>query len=103
MITPLIMPASYRNFPRRNTSIRRGPERRKTAYDVLGLGVGFRLLMQQLYGRHFPAALGDLDAIPDQDQPAIDAQRTWKQPQHRLRPQGRQPIKLEGAAMEVFQ
>ena len=42
-------------------------------HDVFGLGVGFRLLMQQLDGRHFPAALGDLDAVADQDQPAVDA------------------------------
>jgi hypothetical protein len=41
-------------------------------HDVLGLGVGFRLLMQELYGRHFLAALGGFDAVPDQDQPAID-------------------------------
>ena len=31
--------------------------------------------MQELYGRHFLAALGGFDAIPDQDQPAIDAHR----------------------------
>src|SRR5258708_1834541 len=34
-------------------------------HDVFWLGVGFRLLMQELYGRHFLAALGGLDAIPD--------------------------------------
>ena len=45
-------------------------------HDVFGLGVGFRLLMQQLDGGHFPAAFGDLDAIADQDQPAVDAHRT---------------------------
>jgi hypothetical protein len=45
-------------------------------HDVFGLGVGFRLLMQKLDGWHFPAALGGFDAIPDQDQPAVDAHRT---------------------------
>src|ERR1700693_5183248 len=72
----------------------------RMAHDVLGLGVRFRLLMQQLYGRHFPAAFGDFDAIPDQDQPAIDAQRTWEQPQH-CRPQGRQPN--AGSALSASQ
>ena len=41
-------------------------------HDVFGLGVGFRLLMQQLDGGHFPAPFGDLD----EDQPAVDAHRT---------------------------
>jgi hypothetical protein len=40
-------------------------------HDVFGLGVGFRLLMQQLDGGNFPAPFGDLDAIADQDQPAL--------------------------------
>jgi hypothetical protein len=34
--------------------------------DVFGLGVGFRLLMQQLDGWHLLAALGNLDAVSDQ-------------------------------------
>jgi hypothetical protein len=42
-------------------------------HDVFGLGVGVRLLMQQLDGGHFLAALGTLDAVADQDQPAVDA------------------------------
>ena len=54
-----------------------------------------RLLMQELYGRHFLAPFGSFDAIPDQDQPAIDPHRTWKQPQHDPRPHGRKPIKLD--------
>jgi hypothetical protein len=36
-------------------------------HDVLGLGVGFRLLMQQLDRGHLLAPLGDLDAVPDQN------------------------------------
>ena len=57
-----------------------------------------RLLMQELYGRHFLAPFGSFDAIPDQDQPAIDPHRTWKQPQHDPR-----PIKLDAAAVKVIE
>jgi hypothetical protein len=72
-------------------------------HDVLGLGVGFRLLMQELDGGHFLAALGGFDAIPDQDQPAIDPHGAWKQLQHGLRPQRRKPIKLDAAAVKVIE
>src|SRR5215468_10151218 len=58
--------------------------------------------MQELYGRHFLAPFGSFDAIPDQDQPAIDPHRAWKQPQHGPRPQGRKPIKLDAAAVKVI-
>jgi hypothetical protein len=51
--------------------------------------------MQQLDSWHLLAALGNLDAVPDQDQPAVDTRRTWEQPQHRLRPQSRKPIELD--------
>jgi hypothetical protein len=57
--------------------------------------------MQELYGRHFLAALGGLDAIPDQDQPAIDPHGAWEQLQHSLRPQGRKPVKLDATAVKV--
>ena len=40
-----------------------------------GLGICFGLLMQELDRRHLAAALGDLDAVADQDAPAVDAQR----------------------------
>ena len=43
--------------------------------DVFGLGICFGLLMQELDRRHLAAALGDLDAVADQDAPAVDAQR----------------------------
>src|SRR5271169_6459645 len=59
--------------------------------------------MQELYGRHFLAPFGSFDAIPDQDQPAIDPHRAWKQPQHGPRPQGRKPIKLDAAAVKVIE
>jgi len=40
---------------------------------VLGLGVGFRLLMQELYGRHFLAALGALmPSRPGTSRPLTD-------------------------------
>ena len=39
-----------------------------------------RLLMQELYGRHFLAPFGSFDAIPDQDQPAIDPHRLGNSP-----------------------
>jgi hypothetical protein len=42
-------------------------------HDVLGLGVGVGLLMQQLDAGHLLARLGHLDAVSDQDAPAIDA------------------------------
>jgi hypothetical protein len=58
-------------------------------------------LMQELYGRHFLAPFGSFDAIPDQDQPAIDPHRSWKQPQHDPRPQGRKPIKLDASSSLV--
>ena len=57
--------------------------------------------MQKLYGWHFLAALGDLDAISDQDQPAIDPHGAWEQLQHSLRPQGREPIELDATAVKV--
>src|SRR6202140_267738 len=63
----------------------------------------FRLLMQELYGRHFLAALGGFDAVPDQDQPAIDRYEAWEQLQHSLRPQGRKPVELDAAAVKVIQ
>ena len=47
--------------------------------------------MQELDGWHLLAAFGDLDAIPDQDQPAVDAQRICEESQHRLGPQNREP------------
>jgi len=70
-------------------------------HDVLGLGVGLRLLMQQLDGRHLLAALGNFDAVPDKDQSSVDAHRTWEQLQYHLRPQSREPIKLDAGAVKV--
>src|SRR5258706_2795353 len=59
--------------------------------------------MQELYARHFFAALGGFDAVPDQDQPAIDPHEAWEQPQHGLRPQSRKPVKLDSAAVKVIE
>jgi len=70
-------------------------------HDVFGLGVGVRLLMQQLDGRHFLAALGTLDAVADQNQPAVDAQRRWEQPQHHLGPQRGEGVELDAGAVKV--
>ena len=72
-------------------------------HDVFGLGVGVRLLMQQLDGRHFLAALGGLDAVADQDQPAVDAQRRWKEPQYHLRPQCREGVELDAGAVKAIE
>jgi hypothetical protein len=59
--------------------------------------------MQELYGRHFLAALGGFDAIPDQDQPAIDAHKMWEHLQHGLGPQGRKPVEIDAAAVKVIE
>jgi hypothetical protein len=72
------------------------------SHDVFGLGAAIGLLMQELDGRHLLAAFGDLDAIPDQDQPAVDAHRICEDLQHRLDPQNRELTKLDGAAMKVL-
>ena len=47
----------------------------RVPHDEFGLGICFGLLMQELDRRHLAAALGDLDAVADQDAPAVDAQR----------------------------
>src|SRR5215467_5734838 len=47
-------------------------------HDVLGLGVGFRLLMQQLDRGHLLAPLGDLDAVADQNKPTVDTHGAWE-------------------------
>ena len=43
------------------------------AEDELRLVIGFRFLMELLDSRHFAAGLGDLDAVGDEDGPAVDA------------------------------
>src|SRR5215470_8436306 len=75
---------------------------RATACKECGLGAAIGLLMQALDGWHLLAAFGDLDAIPDHDQPAVDAHRTQEQPQHRLGPQSSELIKLDRTAMKVL-
>ena len=69
-------------------------------HDVLGLGVGFRLLMQQLDCGHLLAPLRDLDAVPDQNKPTIDTHGAWEQLQHRLCPQSGEPVELDRPAVK---
>ena len=71
------------------------------SHDVFGLGAAIGLLMQELDGGHLPAAFGGLDAIPDQDQPAVEAHRICEEPQHRLDPQSRELIELDGGAVKT--
>src|SRR3954452_15201867 len=52
---------------------------------------------------HLAAALGDLDAVTDQDAPAVDAQRLGEQPQHHLAPQLCEPVELHGGAVEAIE
>jgi hypothetical protein len=59
--------------------------------------------MQELYGRHFFAALGGFNAIPDQDQPVVDPHEAWEQRQHNLRPQGRKPVEFDATAVKVIE
>ena len=59
--------------------------------------------MQELDRRHLAAALGDLDAVADQDAPAVDAQRLGEQPQHHLGPQRCEPVELHGGAVEAIE
>ena len=59
------------------TSMAHGLQR--VSHDIFGLGVGLGLLMQELDRRHLAAALGDLDAVADQDMPAVDAQGLGEQ------------------------
>ena len=51
------------------------PPAAEVPHDEFGLGICFGLLMQELDRRHLAAALGDLDAVADQDAPAVGAQR----------------------------
>src|SRR3954462_11845564 len=59
--------------------------------------------MWELDRWHLAAALGDLDAVTDQDAPAVDAQRLGKQPQHHLAPQLCEPVELHGGAVEAIE
>ena len=43
------------------------------AEDELRLVVGVRFLMEFFDSRHFASGLGDLDAVGDEDGPAVDA------------------------------
>ena len=67
-----------------------------------GLVFEFGLLMQEFDRRHLAAALWDLDAVADQDAPAVDAQRLGEQAQHQLGPQRGELVELDGGAVEVI-
>src|SRR5215475_11936184 len=69
-------------------------------HNVLGLGVGFRLLMQQFDRRHLLTPLGDLDAVADQNKPTVEAHGAWEQPQYGVRPQSREPVELDRGAVK---
>jgi hypothetical protein len=51
----------------------------------------------------FLPPLGEFDAVPDQDQPAIDPHGAWEQCQDSLRPQGRKPVELDAAAVKMIE
>jgi hypothetical protein len=56
------------------------------AEDVLGLVVGLGLLMELFDGGHLASGLGDLDAIADEDGPAVDAQDAGVEPEEQCAP-----------------
>jgi hypothetical protein len=56
--------------------------------------------MQELDRRHLATALRDLDAVADQDAPAVDAQRLGEQAQHQLGPQRCELFELDCGAVE---
>src|SRR5215475_7432022 len=69
--------------------------------DVVRLSVRFRLLMQQFDRRHLAAAIGDLDAVADQDVPAVDAQRLGQQAKYQRGPQRGELVELDGGGVEI--
>ncbi len=58
--------------------------------------------MQQFDAWHFLAAFGDLDAVPNEHVPAVDAQRLRKEAQGNLRPEPREPIQMHTSAVEML-
>ena len=72
------------------------------SHDVFWLGVRLGLLMQEFDTRHLAAALRHLDAVANDDAPAVDAQRLRKEPQHHLGPQRGEPVELHGRAVKVI-
>jgi hypothetical protein len=71
----------------------------RVSHDVLGFGVRVGLLVQELDRRHLAAALRDLDAVADQDAPAVDAQHLGEQAQHQLGPQRCELFELDCGAV----
>jgi hypothetical protein len=56
------------------------------AEDVLGLVIGFGLLMELFDCGHLASGLGNLDAVADQDGPAVDAQDAGVEPEDQSAP-----------------
>src|SRR6516162_11766595 len=86
----------------RNRVDEQGDRLQGMSHNVFGLGAAIGLLMQELDSWHLLTAFGHLDAIADQDQPAVDAHWICEDSQHHLGPQNREPTKLDGAAMKVL-
>ena len=57
--------------------------------------------MQQFDRRHLAASLGDLDAVADQDVPAVDAQCLGQQAKHQRGPQLGELVELDGGGVEI--
>jgi hypothetical protein len=56
------------------------------AEDVLGLVIGFGLLMELFDAGHLASGLGNLNAVADQDGPAVDAQDAGVEPEDQSAP-----------------
>jgi hypothetical protein len=56
------------------------------AEDVLGLVIGFGLLMELFDSGHLASGFGNLDAVADEDGPAVDTQDTGVEPEDQSAP-----------------
>jgi hypothetical protein len=56
--------------------------------------------VQTLDCRHLPARLGDFDAVADQDDPAIESEKTWVRGQDQGNPELSELGQVEGWGME---
>jgi len=73
------------------------------AHDVLGLGAGGGVLMQQLDCGHLATAFGDFDAVTNENEAAVDPEQTGKASQDHLSPQRSHGGELDGRAVEGIQ
>ena len=58
--------------------------------------------MQEFHRWHLAAALGDLDAVADQNTPAVDAQLLGKYPEHQPGPERGEAVELHGGGVEAI-